>query len=253
VIFPLEQYTPDVARFSTALLDGVDGEGDIRDLKGFQAYALDMGATSNTEPVVMTWAEVLACTHAKDDVPIGRFIERIPDEHWREPTHRHASALINTARTAMGSSEGFERLTEQMYRAVDMLGNDIWWLIMTMAQTTGPVAATLGGLDGMSTVAKAVRAHGPAQLPVDRALGPAIAGLSAIRAGHSGAATDYLALCEPHELLGVLLPLAHTLLEAARPGDPASVNAATTEVDSTESTDQAHLINHLAQAIAPSL
>ncbi|WP_028932620.1 hypothetical protein [Pseudonocardia spinosispora] len=246
MIYPLEQYTPEVARYSAALLHEVDGEGDIRNLKGFEASALGMGATSNTEPVVMSWAEVLACTHAEDDVPIGRFIERIPDEEWREPTRRHASALINTARMAIGSNEGFEKLTEQMYRAVDMLGNDIWWLIMTMAQTTGPVATTLGGIDAMAVVAGAVRAHGPRQLPSDRALGPAIAGLSAIRSGHSPEATAYLDLCEPHDLLAVLLPLAHSLLDSSSPG---------TEPPPAEDlpSDQPNLINNLAQALAPIL
>lgn len=243
MIYPFEQYTTEVARYSTALLDAVDGDGDIRDLKGFQAYALNMGSTSNTEPVVMTWAEVLACTHAEDDVPISRFIERIPDEEWREPTRRHASALINTARSAIGANEGFEKLTEQMYRAVDMLGNDIWWLIMTMAQTTGPVAATLGGLDAMSAVAGAVRAHGPGQLPADHALGPAIAVLSAIRADQPDAASAYLDLCEPHELLGVLLPLAHSLLDGADPA-PATEEA---------SSDRTRLLDNLARALAPAL
>lgn len=266
--YPLDQYVPEVAKYSDALLSDVDGEGTIRNLKSFEATAMGMGASGNTELVLMTWAEILACTHADGESPLGPFVERIPDEQWQDPTRRHASALIDTAREVIGATDEFGRLTDQMYRASDTLGNDIWWLIMTMAQATSVVAATVGGSAGMAEVSRLARGRRVHDLAPRHALGPGIAALSAFAAGHPDAAEVYLRLCQPHELLGVLLPLAdnavatdvgddtdpadvltRVLLDAVHSGEPAQVAAAVNAVDAAEQHDRAQMIRHLALSI----
>jgi hypothetical protein len=202
----------DVPRYSTAVFATFDDDtGQLADRAAFDEVVNEIGTAGKTAWVLISWALVLAATHAPSDEVLAPYISTIGQEQWRDPVHRHGRGLINTARVAAGNPDGPRLLIDRSRRISAALGNDIWWLIWVMAAATHPVQRDCGGWDRFGEITSLVNTS----LLDTTAVAPATtvaAGLAAINAGNLDRARACLGLLDVPELLTVLIPLVRRLL-----------------------------------------
>lgn len=209
-------------RLTKEIFGAFDATGELADQAAYDHAVFEMGDTGHTSGVLVTWAGILACTHAATDDVLAPYIPTIGDDQWRIPAHRHGRALINTVRVATGAADGPRLVLDRTARIRDALGNDIWWLIWVMAAATCPVLRVLGGLDRLGEINDLVTSSITAGTPnavLQHAVraGPSVsAGLAAIDSGHLEHARTYFGLVQTGDLLTVLIPLIREVLHGTQ-------------------------------------